>query len=67
MSRTERYAIEDDLANDIKRHDNPNHQGHFKNVLNLQIADEQLQEYETGTDAGNYTDVTDSSGADTES
>ena len=50
MSKTERYDVEEDLADDIKRHDNPNHEGHFKNELREKEAEEQIQEYENGSE-----------------
>lgn len=48
MSKTERYDVEEDLANDTKKHDNPNHEGHFKNELNDWEAQQQIKEWENG-------------------
>jgi ABC-type transport system involved in cytochrome c biogenesis ATPase subunit len=42
----ERYDKEEDRANDIKRHDNPHHMGHFGNLKRLFSAIENLKEYE---------------------
>jgi hypothetical protein len=50
MSKTERYDVQEDRDNDIVRHDNPNHQGHFKNELNKWEAEQQVEEWEHEND-----------------
>lgn len=50
MSKTEKYDLEEDLANDTKRHDNPNHEGHYKNELNEWEAEQQVKEWKNGQD-----------------
>lgn len=46
MSEREKYDKEEDRANDIKTHDNPNHPSEHSNELRLQDAEEREKEEE---------------------
>ena len=48
MSKTERYNLNEDLYQDVKRHDNPNHWGHHKNQVTEGMAEEELKNYQEG-------------------
>lgn len=48
MSETEHYDKREDRANDIKRHDNPNHPSKWGNLKRLREAEEELREWQRG-------------------
>lgn len=49
-NETETYDVDEDRANDEKKHDNQNHDGHFTNEKNAQVAQEQIDDYWNGND-----------------